>query len=85
MKTNHKRQFKAKTHTDNAMWGETRVEPLSGKVVSAHISNDFSNGRRGEAKAKRGAKKFLNSRTRFHQKAAVRKVALKTPDVEEDK
>jgi hypothetical protein len=57
------------------MWHESRKDPLSETTVFAGISNDFSNGRRGEAKAKRGAKKFLNSRIRARQKAAVRKVA----------
>jgi hypothetical protein len=75
MKTNHRRGYKAPSHTDNAMWHESRKDPLSETTVFAGISNDFSNGRRGEAKAKRGAKKFLNSRIRARQKAAVRKVA----------
>ena len=72
MKTNHQRQFKAARHTDNAMWSDTRRDPLSGTAVFTLITNDFSKGRRGEAKAKRGAKKFLNSRLRFHQKAVLR-------------
>jgi len=74
MKTNHRRGYKARSHTDNAMWHETRKDPLSGSAVSAGITNDFSNGRRGEAKAKRGAKKFLNSRIRIRQKAKIRKM-----------
>lgn len=43
----------------------------------AHISNDFTDGHRGEAKARRGAKKFINSRMRFHQK-------MKLKDIEDD-
>jgi hypothetical protein len=56
------------------MWHEARKDPLSGSAVAAGITNDFSNGRRGEAKAKRGAKKFLNSRIRVRQRAEVRKM-----------
>lgn len=75
MKTNHQRNFKAKRHADNAMWRDTRVDPLTGTAISASITNDFSNGHRGETKAKRAAKKFLNSRIRARQNQAVRKNA----------
>lgn len=54
MKTNHQRGFKAKSHTNNAMWSATRVDALSGRSNSVTLGNDFNNGRRGEAKAKRG-------------------------------
>lgn len=76
MKTNHRRGYKARSHTDNAMWHEARKDPFSGSAVSASIGNDFSNGRRGEAKAKRGAKKFLNSRIRFRQNAEAQRVVF---------
>lgn len=79
MKTNHQRQFKASRHTDNAMWSDTRRDPLSGTAVFTLITNDFSKGRRGEAKAKRGAKKFLNSRIRFVQNAVVRQIIIDLP------
>lgn len=36
---------------------------------------DNSNGHRGFAKVKRGAKKFVNSRHRFHEKAATKQLA----------
>ena len=79
MKTNHQRGFRAKSHSDNAMFMTVRVDPLSDTSHAASIGNDFSNGRRGEAKAKRGAKKYVTSRTRFHQKATVRELA-RDPD-----
>jgi hypothetical protein len=59
---------KSRTATDNAMWRDTRTDKEAGIVVGAHIGNDFTNGHRGEAKSKRGAKKFLNSRIRAKQK-----------------
>lgn len=52
------------------MWGASKK--LQTKVVTASISNDFSNGHRGMAKAKRGAKKFLRSRERLEGKELTR-------------
>jgi hypothetical protein len=49
--------------------------PLSGHVVGASIGNDFTNGSRGAAKAVRGIKKYVRTRTRFHENAAVKKLA----------
>lgn len=68
MKTNHRRNFVAITCTDNAMWHGTIQDKQLGISVTVGISNDFSNGHRGMAKAKRGAKKYLHSRMRFKQK-----------------
>lgn len=48
---------------------------LSGKRFSAHISNDFTNGHRGMARAVAGAQKFVRSRIRFHENAEVRRLA----------
>lgn len=74
MKTNHRRGFIAKTHTDKAMqsWGEH--SDFSGKVAGASIGNDFSNGNRGMARAVRGAKKFVRTRIRAADKMQVRKI-----------
>lgn len=45
----------------------------SGKVISSFgIGNDFTNGRRGMARAVRGAKKYVNTRCRFHEKQQIR-------------
>lgn len=74
MKTNHRKGFVAKPHTDNAMWHDTRCDHSAGLAVSAWIGNDFTDGNRGMAKAKRGAKKYMNSRIRVKQKAYVNKL-----------
>jgi len=80
VKANHHRGFKAKTHTNNSNWHETRIEPLVGKKLHVSVANEAMAGRRRGDKAKRGAKKFLNSRTRFHQNVATRKLA--DPNIE---
>lgn len=72
MKTNHRRGFKASTHRDQAMWGEGTRSTYADKSFCASISNDFNKGNRGMAKNKRGAKKFLRTRTRFHEKAKLK-------------
>jgi hypothetical protein len=52
-------------------WG-ARSE-LADKSFGAGIGNDFTNGHRGMAKSARGAKKFVRSRFRLHEKAATKK------------
>lgn len=47
-----------------------------GQVVSAYIGNDFSNGRRGMARAVKGAKKYVRSRVRAKNKIALRNEPL---------
>lgn len=75
MKTNHRRGFVAKKHTDSAMFSTSAKALVADKSIYASIGNDFTKGNRGMAKAKRGAKKFVRSRVRFHDKAATRKMA----------
>ena len=48
---------------------------LSGVSIDARADWDFSNGNRGMAKSVRGAKKYVNSRFRFHENAATRRLA----------
>ena len=49
--------------------------PLSGKTIRASsTSGDHTNGKHGIAKDRRGAKKFIRTRTRFHENAATRKL-----------
>lgn len=57
------------------MFGTSVIAPLSGKSFGASIGNDFTKGNRGMTKAKRGAKKFVRSRTRHHENAATRQLA----------
>ena len=74
MKTNHRRGFVAKRHTDKAMFCIGTTAQLSDRTIGASIGNDFSNGNRGMAKAVRGAKKFVRSRARFHENQATRRL-----------
>lgn len=53
-------------------WG--RKSKIADKSIGAGISNDFTNGHRGMAKSVKGAKKFVNSRIRFHENAATKKM-----------
>lgn len=75
MKTNHGRGFKAETHPRK---GGTRFQKkgvLSDAAPVAMSDFDSSNGNRGMAKQVRGAKKYVNSRFRFHENAATKKLA----------
>ncbi len=45
------------------------------KIVCKGVPCEYHNGNRGMAKAVRGAKKYINSRFRFHEKAATRRLA----------
>lgn len=75
MKTNHRRGFKAKTHSRAAMKGWSGRSKLSGKSFHAGVGNDFS-GSRGERRAVKGAKKFIRTRIRASEKRVV-KAALR--------
>lgn len=75
MKTNHRRGYKAETHPKK---GGTRFQKkgvLSDAAPVAMSDFESSNGNRGMAKQVRGAKKFVNSRFRFHENAATKKLA----------
>lgn len=49
----------------------TIADPIAG-YRTTRIGNDFTDGHRGMAHAVKGAKKFLNSRTRFHVKQSLK-------------
>jgi hypothetical protein len=93
MKTNHQRGFKEDRDPNvvfnrYTVFGETVTLGLSDRSVSAHVTcGDHTNGKRGIAKDRRGAKKFLNSRSRFHENAALRRIVseidIQNVDVEE--
>jgi hypothetical protein len=74
MKTNHRRGFVANAHRHQGMYHTEVVTRLSDRSFSASTANDSSNGNRGMAKQKRGAKKFLRSRLRHHENAVTRKL-----------
>ncbi len=80
MKTNHGRGFVAPTHRAK---GGTRFQKVSAIADAGFVAVaqwDMSNGNRGVARSVRGAKKFVNSRFRFHEKAATRKLAAESQD-----
>lgn len=60
---------------DKSLHGSCRKSLLADKSVAASIGNDFHHGHRGMAKAVKGAKKFVRSRIRFHEKSATQKIA----------
>lgn len=80
MKTNHQRNFKD-TRDGNTVFkdyivfsGLNKLQ-LSDRIVSAVVTcGDHTNGKRGIAKDRRGAKKYIRSRTRFHENAATKKL-----------
>lgn len=63
-------------YLDKSMHGWGRKCQVADATIGAGIGNDFSNGHRGMAKAVAGAKKFVRSRTRFHDNAATKKLSL---------
>lgn len=65
---------------DKSMMSWGKISLLSDRLIGAGISNDFSNGHRGMARAVKGAKKFVRSRTRFHENAHTRKHLLDYED-----
>lgn len=80
MKTNHKRGFKD-TKAPRAVFsryivfGQCVKLELSDRNVAAHVTcGDHTNGKRGIAKDRRGAKKYIHSRSRFHENMALQKM-----------
>ena len=55
-------------------WGAAAL--ISGKRFLAGITDDFTDGHRGMARAVRGAKRYVRTRVRFHDNAATRALAL---------
>lgn len=79
MKTNHQRNFTAQKESERHRGSPTgstgRLSELAGRLVGANWGGANCNGHRGHAAAKRGAKKFVNSRIRFHEKAATQRLS----------
>lgn len=62
--------------------GET---PLSGKKISASSNcGDHTDGAKGVRKDRAGAKKFIHSRTRHHEDAALKRIAKDIMDGSQD-
>jgi len=77
VKTNHQRGFVEEKRPDKGFSQGVKLT-LSDRIVGAGStppSWDHTNGKRGAAKDRKGAKKFIRTRTRFHENAALRKLA----------
>lgn len=80
MKINHKRNFKdtkapRAVFSQYIVFGQCVKLELSGRSVAASATcGDHTNGKRGIAKDRRGAKKFIRSRSRFHENMALQKM-----------
>lgn len=80
MKTNHKRGFKddkapRAVYSRYIVFGQCVSLPLSDRSVCASATcGDHTNGKRGIARDRRGAKKYINSRSRFHENAALKRI-----------
>lgn len=61
-------------YLDKSMHGWGNISLFADRQIGACIGNDFSNGHRGMAKAVKGAKKFVRTRTRFHENAMTQKM-----------
>lgn len=85
MKTNHQRGFKDRrdsraVYRSYIVFGQSVSLELSDKTIGAHATcGDHTNGKRGIAKDVKGAKKYINSRSRFHENQALKKM-LKNAD-----
>jgi hypothetical protein len=81
MKTNHQRGFKSDrgpraVYRKYHVFAETVISELSDKAVGAIATcGDHTNGKRGIAKDRKGAKKYINSRTRFHENQALKRIS----------
>lgn len=78
-KTNHQRNFKgtkdSERYSGSPMGGTGKTSILADVRVGAGWGGDNANGHRGHAEARRGAKKFVNSRIRFHENAKTQQLA----------
>lgn len=54
-------------------WGQ-KSELADRMIASKGIGNDFNKGHRGMARSVKGAKKFVRSRFRFHEKMETKKL-----------
>lgn len=80
MKTNHQRNFKdtrdsRSVYNNYVVFQSLTKLQLSDKIISAGVTcGDHTNGKRGIARDRKGAKKYIRSRTRFHENAATKRI-----------
>ena len=72
MKTNHRRGFRGRTESPRAAMLARSAKIAPGETAAVRVGNDFSQGRRGEARAKSGAKKRLRALARLASKRLER-------------
>ncbi len=84
MKTNHQRQYVDKGHRYGGSPPGFMQEksPFCDMTFGASWGGDNSNGHRGYAQAKRGARKYTHSRRRFHEKQVLQQM-VETEDTYE--
>lgn len=74
MKTNHQRGFVARKERRSGGQHIGDVSYFSDVIIGAVVPWEFSDGNRGEAKNKKGAKKYVRSRIRCNDKVRTRKI-----------
>lgn len=67
---------RSRPQVDKSMQQWNIRDDFVGRSFDAAIGNDFCNGHRGMAKAARGAKRFVNSRRRFHERMTLARLDL---------
>ena len=83
-KTNYRRGFKAGKPSEKYKGGGSRgvankkSEFADVSVVAGYGGCDNSGGHAGFSRVKRGAKKYVRTRIRFHEKAETRRQALES-------
>jgi hypothetical protein len=90
MKTNHRRGFKDKrdpnaVFTHYQLLGSPVTLALADRKISAGATTgDHTNGKRGIARDKAGAKKYRASRSRFHEGMALKRLIKNSRCQQED-
>jgi hypothetical protein len=62
---------RSRKQRDKGLIGFTR-RSAEGRIFTAGTGGDWTNGHRGMARDVRGAKKYIRTRIRFHDKADLR-------------
>jgi hypothetical protein len=72
VKTNHRRGYVAAKPRNVTVFYHGRKAVYADRVIEVYGTRQFYDGHRGMAHAKRGAKKYIRSRERFHSKVMLR-------------
>lgn len=76
-KTNHQRDFKSNESTPKGFIGYC-TDALDGSIIVAGggFGGDYCNGKHGQAREKRGAKKFIHSRRRRKDRDTINQIDI---------